>query len=85
MPKSGNPKGLILAIVLILLIIGMGYYVFFANDQIKNAQRDSSNNTTVVIPTVTAGPTTTPATVDEVKVSSPDADINDVEKDTQGL
>ena len=62
----------------------MGYYVFFAKNQLNTAQKASSNNKSAVIPTVTV-PTITPATVDEVKIGSPEADLNGIEKDVQGL
>jgi hypothetical protein len=60
----------------------MGYYVFFARNQLNSSQKDSSNNSTVAIPTITEA---IPATIDEVNISSPGAEINEIEKDLEGL
>lgn len=83
-PKSGSKKGIILIVILLILILGIGYYVFFAKNQLNTAQKKSIDNTSTVIPTAIV-PTATPATVDEVQVASPDADLNGIEKDIQGL
>jgi hypothetical protein len=49
----------------------------------NNVQKTSTQNTSVVIPTVT--PTVVPATVDQINVASPDADLKSIENDVQGL
>lgn len=82
MPKGGSKKGLVLLIILIILILGMGYYVFFAKNQLSK----KTSNTSTAIPTVTAVPTpTTPATIDEIIIASPEADLKLIEQDVQGL
>jgi hypothetical protein len=83
-PRNGNKKGLILAVILLILTVGMGYYVFFARNQINTARDKSSENSTVVIPTVTRE-STTQTTIEGVTIASPEADLVDLEKDQQGL
>jgi uncharacterized protein HemX len=84
-PKSGSKKGIILLIILIILILGMGFYVFFAKNQFNTAQKATTDNTSTVIPEATTAPTAIPATVDEIIVASPEADLNAIENDVQGL
>lgn len=81
-PKGGHKK-IILLIILILLILGMGTYVFFVQNQVKTVQKTPANTSVVMPPTV--APTVIPATVEEVNVASPDADLKSIENDTQGL
>lgn len=84
-PKSGGKKGIILIVILLILALGMAFYVFFVKNQLKTAQKASTENTNIVIPTTTIQPTATPATVDEIEIASPDADLSDIEADIQGL
>lgn len=81
-PKDGNKKGILLLIILIVLILGMGYYVLFAKKQLNKAP---INNATTAIPTATIAPTAAPETIEDIDVVSPDADLNAIEQDLQGL
>lgn len=81
-PKGGSKKGILLLIILIILILGMGYYVLFAKKQLNKAP---VNNATTAIPTATIAPTAAPETIESIDVSSPDADLNAIEQDLQGL
>lgn len=84
--KDSNKKGIILMIILLILIAGMGYYVFFAKGQMDQAKKAASENASVVTaPKVTVTPVVTPATIDEVEIASPDAELNLLDKDVQGL
>lgn len=84
-PKSGGKKVITLLVILIILALGIGSYVLFVKNQLSNQQKVSTENTSVIIPSPTITPTPTPATVDEINVASPDADLNEIEKDLQGL
>lgn len=82
-PKNGSKKGIILLIILLLLILGLGTYVFFVKNQLSTAKKTSTQNTSTAIPTIV--PTATPATIEEINVASPDADLKTIETDVQGL
>lgn len=82
-PKRAGKKGIALLLILIILILGMGFYVFFVKNQINSAKKASTENTSVIIPTIV--PTAAPVTLDEIDVSSPDADLKGIEADLQGL
>lgn len=84
-PQSGGKKGIILLIILLILALGMGGYVLFAKNQLNNKQKTAAENTSIAIPTTTITPTVTPATINEVMVASPEADLINIEKDIQGL
>ncbi len=84
-PKNKGKKGILLLIILIILILGMGFYVFFAKNQLNTAQKATTDNASVVIPTEPIAPTAGPATIDEVIIESPDADLKGVEADLQNL
>lgn len=84
-PKAGSKKVLILIVILLILIIVAISYVLFAKNQLNNSQKIPAENTSLVIPTATIAPTATPATANEVKVDNPAADLNEIEKDVQGL
>jgi len=84
-PGQGNNKGILLLIILIILIAGMGYYAMFAKNQINTDQKVATENKTTVIPAATPTPEVTPATVEEVNIASPDADLNGIQTDVQGL
>jgi len=83
-PKQGS-KLPILLVILIILILGMGYYIMFAKNKIEMTQKAATENTSVVVPTATITPTVTPAAIDQINVASPDADLNGLDKDVQGL
>jgi hypothetical protein len=83
-PKKGSKLPLLL-IILFLLIICMGAYVMFVKNQISNEKKVATQIQSTVIPTPTVQPEVTPATVDAVNVASPDADLNTLDKDVQGL
>jgi len=83
-PKKGSKVPLLL-VILLLLIIGMGTYVMFAKNQINNEKKVATQIKSTIIPTPTVQPEVTPATVDDVNVASPDADLNTLDKDVQGL
>lgn len=84
-PKAGSKKAFILIAILLILIIVAISYVLFAKNQLNNSQKTPAENTSIVIPTATIAPTATPATADEVNVDNPAADLNEIEKDVQGL
>ena len=86
-PNNGSKKGVIFIVILLILIAGMVFYVLFAKKQLNTAQKTSTNNTSVAIPTATIAPTAapTPATVDQVNVESPDSSLKDIEGDVQEL
>lgn len=84
-PKAGSKKVLILMVILLILIVGAISYVLFAKNQLNNSQKTPAENTSLVIPTATIAPTATPATVDNVNVDNPAADLNEIEKDVQEL
>jgi uncharacterized protein HemX len=82
-PKKGSKLPLLL--ILLLLAIGIGAYVIFAKNQINNEKKAATQIQSTVIPTPTVQPEVTPATVDDVNVASPDADLKTLDKDVQGL
>lgn len=84
--KSGGKKIIALLIILLILALGMGGYVFFAKNQLKSAQKISTeNSTSIAIPTETIAPTITPASVDQINVESPAADLDGIDTDVLGL
>jgi len=84
-PKKSHKKIVILLVILILMILGMGAYLIFYKDVMSNQKAASAKNE-IVVPTVTLTPTIAiPDNVEDVQVESPDADINALEKDAQGL
>lgn len=85
-PKSVSKKTILILLLLLIFAVGMGGYVYFAKNQLKSAQKISTeNSTSTAIPTETTAPTITPATVEELNVESPDADLKIIEGDLQGL
>lgn len=80
--NKGN-KGIVILLIMVILGIGMATYVLFAKNQIKITQKNSTESTSVVTPTT--APVAAPVTVDEINVSSPDADLKSIETDAQGL
>lgn len=84
-PKPGNKKSLLLLVILLVLAVGMAVYVLFAKNQINTAKNAPIENTSVEIPTITATPVPTPATVDQIEIASPEADLKGIETDVLGL
>jgi hypothetical protein len=82
-PKKGK-KLLALLLILFLLVLGMGGYLYFASNRAKVAQKNSVNTNTVA-PTSVVVPTVTPESVDDVSVDNPNTDLNGIETDVQGL
>lgn len=82
-PTNGNKKRFVLLIILLILIIGMGAYVFFVKNQLKTAQK-AAINTSVVIPTAIPA-IVIPATVEEIIVASPEAELNEIDNYVQSL
>lgn len=84
-PKSGSRKGPMLLVLLLILVLGMVAYVMLANKQINTAKKAATQSTSVVIPTVTIQPTATPASVEQLNVTSPETDLNGIDTAVQGL
>jgi len=82
-PKQGSKLPMLL-IILLILILGMGGYIMFARNQIEVQQKAATENTSIIVPP-TPTPTLAPATVDDVNIASPEADLNGLDKDVQGL
>ncbi len=83
---AGSKKRLYLVIIMILLILGMGAYLIFAKNQLNNAQKSALNSRTVnpvAKPTIT--PTVAPTRIEDINIASPEADLNQIDKDVQGL
>ncbi|MBI4089182.1 MAG: hypothetical protein HY424_00565 [Candidatus Levybacteria bacterium] len=85
-PKKGSSKSLILLLLLLVLAIGIAAYILFAKSQLNYIQNSSSNNSTVVLPTYIPSPSPIwQITADDLDVGSPEADLQDLEKDLNGL
>jgi hypothetical protein len=82
-PKGKGGKVVMLLVILLLLIAGMVTYVLYARNQMKITEEKASQNKTVVIPSPVLSPTLAPQ--EKLEVSSPEADLQDIEKDVQGL
>lgn len=82
-PKKSGKKWLILFLILILLAVGIIAYILFAKNQMNNAQDETTNNTSTVLPTPTVVPTLAPE--EDLEATSPEADLLDIEADTKGL
>ena len=82
-PKGKNNKVTVLLIILLLLAIGMVIYVLFAKNQMNNAQKAATGNSSVVIPSPSLAPTLAPE--EDLEVSSPEADLLDLETDVKSL
>lgn len=83
--SKSNKRIIILLVILVLLIAGMGFYVFFVQKQLNITQKTSTENASVVIPTATPIPTVTPTSIDEVEIASPEADLNEIENEVGNL
>lgn len=82
-PKKGGKKWLILLLILLLLAVGIIAYVLFAKNQMNKAQKETTENTSTVLPTPTLVPTLAPE--EDLEVASPEADLLDIELDVKGL
>lgn len=82
-PVKKSNKTIILLIILLLLSIGMVAYILFAKNQLNNTQKATTDSSKVVIPSPTLSPTLTPEA--DLEVSSPEADLLQVEADVQAL
>jgi hypothetical protein len=86
MPESPKGKGgklILLLIIVLLIVIGMIVYIFYAKNQMKTAEKPIEPNTTVLIPSPKVTPTLTPE--EELQVSSPEADLKDIETELEAL
>lgn len=84
--NAGGKKTIILLIILIILAIGILIYVLFVKNQLTSQGKTSVDNATITAPAIpTITPKPTPATIDDVQVESPEANLNEIEKLIQGL
>lgn len=86
-PKKGHGKVLILLFLLLLLIAGMAVYILFVQNQAKNVKNTIGENSTVVpssIPSPTESVSPSPAQ-DDLNIENPQADLQGIEADVQGL
>lgn len=89
-PKKGGRKKIILLILILILIIGMGVYILFAKSQLNNIQKTSTNTTAPIqqspgtqgekIPSVPK-----PTSQDDLNIESPEADLQGLEAEINGL
>jgi uncharacterized protein HemX len=82
-PKKKSGKGLVLLLILLLLIVGMACYMFFVKNQITKEEKANSESTIIVTPEPTATPTLTPE--EDLEIESPEADLQDLNTDSEGL
>ena len=82
-PKEKNNKVIILLVILLLLVIGMIAYILFAKGQLNKTQKTTIDNSSLVLPSPTTVPTLTPE--EDLEVSSPQADLLELEADVKGL
>lgn len=82
-PKKSGKKWLILLLILFLLAVGIIAYVLFARVQMNNAQKSTSENNSLVLPTPTLIPTLSPE--EDLEAVSPEEDLIDLEADVKGL
>ena len=82
-PKKSNKKWLILLLILLLLAVGITAYALFAKQQMKDTQKETSDNSILVLPTPTLTPTLAPE--EDLEIASPEADLIDIEADIKAL
>lgn len=82
-PKGESGKAIILLVILLLLVVGMVSYVLFTKNQMNNAQKATTDNSSSVMPTPTVVPTLAPE--DDLEVGSPEADLLELDADVKGL
>lgn len=81
-PKGKNSKAVILLVILLLLVIGITAYVLFAQSQLNNTQK-TTTNTSIVLPSPTLVPTLAPE--EDLEVTDPEADLMEIDEDIKGL
>lgn len=82
-PKGKNSKVIILLVILLLLAVGMVAYILFAKNQMNNAQKATTGNSSVATPSPAFAPTLTPE--EDLEVNSPETDLLELETDVKGL
>lgn len=82
-PKGKNSKVIILLVILVLLVVGIVAYVLFARAQMNNNQKTTADNTSSVLPTPTLVPTLAPE--EDLGISSPQADLLELDADVKNL
>lgn len=82
-PKGKGGNTIALLVILLLLIVGIAGYVVFTKIQLSNEQKSAAENTSVATPQPTATPTLAPES--DIEISSPEADLIDLENDAKGL
>lgn len=82
-PKGKMNKTIILLVILLLLVSGMVGYILFTKNQMDNAQKATITNTNYVAPSPSPTPTLAPK--DNLEVSSPEADLKQLDTDVKGL
>ena len=82
-PKGKSSKVVILLVILLLLVVGMVAYSMFAKNQMNNAKKAATENTSEVIASPTLAPTLTPE--EDLQINSPEADLRELDADVKGL
>jgi len=82
-PKGKSNKVVILLVILLLLAVGMIAYIMFAKNQMSNTQKATTDDSSVIMPSPTLAPTLTPE--EDLEVSSPEADLLELDADVKGL
>ena len=82
-PKKGMGKGIILLVIILLLVAGIVSYILFTRDQLNKAQKITTDNSSLVLPTPTLVPTLAPE--EDLEVGSPEADLLELDADVKGL
>ena len=81
-PKKKGGKTVALLIILLLLVLGMAAYIMFAKQQVSKTD-ESVTDTNVSTPAPTIEPTIAPE--QDIEISSPEADLQNIETDVNGL
>lgn len=82
-PKGKNSKIIIILVILLLLVVGIVAYVLFAKNLMNNSQKTTTDNSSTVLPTPTLIPTLAPE--EDLEVSSPEADLLEIDADVKAL
>jgi flagellar basal body-associated protein FliL len=80
-PNKKGGKMMMLIIIVLLLVIGMVAYIIFANSQIN--QNPTSRTENVIKPSPAVSSTMAPE--QEIDVSSPEADLQQLDTDVNSL
>lgn len=83
--QKSDGKGIILLLIIFVLIIGMIGYIIFANTQMNNINKQSTENSTYVAPSPTAIPSPTPTEEEELEIEDPEKDLMQLDTDVQAL